>query len=278
MTSNVKDFNHFSREFSSTGIFIENVSNNGTTTSYFLLDDVYLYYQPVEKISVGILFFIIRCILVIIGGIVNIKLYIQINLETCLVQEVTKVYTITQIVFLPIWLCFNSSTDFFHPLNEIVGQWFCTFGWFLIHLCGTIIAFYSFIVSIMRYFFIIHEDRVKMYGLKRAQNHFSWLIIIVPMIMVLWEASNGSDLDVMSVVNKCNGKDHKIFLIEESTSAVFRNKFCEYDTYDNSGSHGQIFSLFRRVSCITNKLALVLTSLNVMEGVVYFKVLKHINR
>ena len=277
MAFNITKHNQFSRNLS-IGLFIENMKNNNRTSTFFSLNDVDLYYQPVEAISVGILFFSIRLILVIIGWIINLKLYFQISKETCLVKDVTKVYTITQIAFLPIWFFFNSGTDFFHPLNEIIGQWFCTTGWFLIHFCGTLIAFYSLVVSLMRYFFIIHEKRVELYGKKKAQRHFSWLIIIIPLIMVLWESSNGSDLDVMSVVNKCYGKDHKIFLIETSTSAVFRNKFCEYDNYDKSGSHGNLFSLFRRFSCVTNKLCLVLTSLNVTEGIVYCRVLAHISR
>ena len=277
MALNITKGNQFSRNLS-IGFFIESNVKNKKNSTFFILDDINLYYQPVETISIGILFFFIRLILVIVGWIINFKLYLQICKETCLVKDVTKVYTMTQMTFLTIWLIFNSSTDFFHPLNEIVGQWYCTTGWFLVHLCGTITAFYSVIVSIMRYFFIIHEKKVELYGKKKAQRHFSWLIFIIPLITVLWEASNGSELDVMSVVNKCNGKDHKIFLIEESASAVFKNKFCEYDTYDETGSYGHIFALFRRVSCWTNKLTMVLTSLNVAEGFVYFRVLAHINR
>ena len=149
------------------------------------------------------------------------ELFLQIDKETCLVKDVTKVYACTQMVFLPIWFCFNSSTDFLHPLNEIIGQWFCTLGWFLVHFCGTIIAFYSFIVSIMRYYFIVYNERADKDGKKRAERMFYWLFIAIPLVTVLWEATNGSELDVMSAVNKCYGKDHKIFLIEQTTSAVY---------------------------------------------------------
>ena len=170
-----------------------------------LLDDIHLFYQPVETISTAILFLLIRLILVLFGEIINIKLFLQIRKETCLVKDVTKVYTICQIVFLPIWLWFNTSTDLFHPLNEIIGQWYCALGWFLIHLCGTIISFYSLTVAIMRYLFIIHEESVEKYGKKKAQEICLWLIIAIPLIMVLWEGANGSEIDLMSVVNKCNG-------------------------------------------------------------------------
>ena len=261
------------------GIIIDNVTKNDETSSLLLLSEVNLYYQPVETVPTASLFFLIRLTLVIVAEITNIQLFLQINKETCLVKDVTKVYTCTQIVFIPIWLCFNTSTDFLHPLNEIIGPWFCHTGWFLVHFGGTIIAFYSFIVSVMRYYFIVHDERVDKRGKKKAERIFFWLILVIPLVMVLWEATNGSDLDVMSAVNKCYGKDHKIFLIEESTSAVFKNKFCEYDTHDDTNdSFGQVFAFFRRVSCITNKLFLVLTSLNVAEGVVYYRVLVHLNR
>ena len=277
MTINVTSYHHSSSD-SFLGLIIDNVANNEKTSPLLVLNDIDLFYQPVETISTASLFLVIRLILMTFGELINIKLFLQISKETCLVKDVTKVYTSAQIAFLPIWLLFNTSTDFVHPLNEIIGQWYCTLGWFSIHLCGTIISFYSFIVAIMRYLFIVHEKGVEKYGKEKANKVCLWLIIIIPLIVVLWEGTNGTDIDVMSVINKCNGKDHKIFLIEESTSDVFKNKVCEYDTTDQRGSYGSVFGLFRRFSCIANKLCMVLVSLNVAEGVIYYRLLAHIKR
>ena len=108
-----------------------------------------------------------------------------------------------------------------------------------------------------------------------------YLTFIIPLLVVIWEGTNGSDSDVLSVVNKCYGKDHKVFLIETSTSEVFKSKFCEYDGYDDQdgGSvYNKLFAIFRRFSCVANKVVLIIMSVNIAEGTIYFRLLSHINR
>lgn len=277
-SSNTNSYSYSSYPFF--GVFIDDFTQSVNSTKY-IFEEVDLFYQPIETPLVASLFFFVRLILFSIGEFVNFKVFLQINKETCLINDVAKVFTINQMVLLPVYLVYNTSTDFFHPMNKIIGQWFCTLGWFLIHLCGTIMAFHSFVVALMRYFFIVHDKKIEHFGKQRAKNLILYLSVIIPLLVVVWEGTNGSDLDVMSVVNKCYGKDHKIFLIERSTSEVFKSKFCEYDGYgDQNGSltYNKAFAIFRRFSCIANKVVLVIMSVNLAEGIVYFKLLSHINR
>ena len=51
-----------------------------------------------------------------------------------LVKDVTKLFTVTQMIFWPFWLMLTTSTDFVHPLKDVVGKWFCTFTWFFFYL------------------------------------------------------------------------------------------------------------------------------------------------
>ena len=250
------------------GVFIDDVTQSVNLTKYNIFEEVDLFYQPIETPLVASVFFLVRLIVVFISEIVNVKVFLQIKKETCLINDVAKVFTCTQMVFLPLWLVYNTSTDFFHPLNEIIGQWYCTFGWFFIHLCGTIIAFHSFVIALMRYLFIVHDKKVENFGKTKAKKIIMYSTVIIPLLVVIWEATNGSDLDVMSVVNKCYGKDHKIFLIERTTSEVFKSKFCEYDGYDEqeegSSSFTKTIAIIRRFSCIANKIVLVIMSINIM--------------
>ena len=262
------------------GIYLENINTSSTNSTRSIVEEIDLYYHPVETPFYATLFFCIRFAFFTIAEIVNIKVFLLMNKETCLIQDVARVFAGTQMIFLPIWLVYQTSTEFVHPLNEIVGHWFCTFGWFFIHLFGTIIAFHSFVVALMRYFFIVHQTKIERYGKKKIKNIFLWISVIIPLILVLWGATNGSDLDVMTVVNKCYGKDIKVFLVETSTTEVLKSKFCEYDSDDwlGFGSLGKVIAMFRRVSCIAHTTVLVLMTVNFSEGILYFRILSHVNR
>ena len=109
----------------------------------YILEDIDLYYQPVHEPMLASVFFIIKIILVIIGWVVNIKVWIMVDKENGLVKDVTKIYSVAMFVYGTVWLLFSTCTDFIHPLNEVIGQWYCDFGWFSIYLSFFIISFHS---------------------------------------------------------------------------------------------------------------------------------------
>ena len=243
-----------------------------------MIDELVLYYQPTESNLLASIFFLVRLAFICLGEFLNVKIFLLMNKETCLVQDVVRVFAATQIAFLPTMLILNTSTDIFHPLNEIVGQWFCTIAWFLTHVFGTIIVFNSLVVAAMRYCFIVHEDKVQLYEKKTVKNCFFWLSIGIPLFMIIWEATNDDELDVISTINKCYGNDHKKFLIDNARSDKFDNKICDYTVAGEVDTFSKTIATLRSVSCITNKVVLILMTLNITEGVLYYKTLSHINR
>ena len=258
--------------------FLSRDTNSSSLTTGSMIDELVLYYQPTESNLLASIFFLIRLAFVGLGEFLNIKIFLLMSKETCLVQDVVRVFAATQIAFLPTMLILNTSTDIFHPLNKIVGQWFCTSAWFLTHVYGTIIVFNSLVVAAMRYCFIVHEDKVKLYEKKTVKNCFFWLSIGIPLFMIIWEATNGSEIDLISTINKCYGKDHKKFLIDKAGSDKFQNNICDYTVAGEVDTFSKIIATLRRVSCITNKVVLILMTLNITEGILYYKTMSHINR
>ena len=258
--------------------FLSRDTNSSSLTTGSMIDELVLYYQPTESNVLASIFFMIRLAFVGLGEFLNIKIFLLMSKETCLVQDVVRVFAATQIAFLPTMLILNTSTDIFHPLNEIVGQWFCTIAWFLTHVFGTIIVFNSLVVAAMRYCFIVHEDKVKLYEKRKVKNCFFWLSIGIPIFMIIWEATNGSEIDLISTINKCYGNDHKKFLIDNARSDKFQSKMCDYTVAGDVDTFGKIIATLRSVSCITNKVVLILMTVNITEGILYYKTLSHINR
>ena len=243
-----------------------------------ILKDINLYYQPLQIPWIAVTFFILRLTLLVAAEYLQFKVYNLMKREKGLVKNVTQLFVLTQMIFWPFWLVFASSTDFFHPMNELVGQWYCDIGSFLFWFLAYIIAFHSFITALMRYFFIIHQEKVEKYGKEKIRKIFFALSVCLPLVLAIWNDLDGNELDAMSFINKCNGRHHKLFLIDTSTLNVVKRNFCIFENYDSSGLLSQFWSSFLKVSCFTNKLVQLMIGFNITEGILYYKILSYKTR
>ena len=112
-------------------IFLSNDSNDDGAAFHELIKDVNLYYQPVQVPSIATIFLIIKSLLLVATEYLLYKVYCLAKRENSLMKDVTLVFVYAQMVFWPVWIFFAASTDFIHPLNEVVGQWYCEAGSFL---------------------------------------------------------------------------------------------------------------------------------------------------
>ena len=246
--------------------------------SRFVLENVDLYYQPVQDPEIGIAFFFSRLIFIVAGLFVQGKVFAMVKTENGLVTEVTKLNIATMMIAGPFWLAFITSADFIHPLNEVIGEWFCVVGWVTIVLSWEIMFFNSFIVAVMRYIFIIHDEKVKIYGKQKARKIFLLLSFLIPFLLVVLIAIENSELHVISFINKCYGVDHKVFLADTSTLPVAKHNFCEFNAYEGTDFYGNALSILRRTVCIAKTIVFLFMGFNFFEGIIYYKIWSHINR
>lgn len=275
MKENIRFYHPFTK--SDFGFLITDYSEQSNESLSFL-EEVNLYYQPVQEPKLAGSFFSIRLFLILVGELLHVKLYKLIKKENGLIKTVTRLFTVTQMIFWPFWLFLTTSTDFVHPLNVVIGKWYCTFAWFFFYFGWIIISFHSFIVSLLRYCFIVHSKKVENIGKEKVKTVFLFASVLVPLLVVIWAAIEGSELNAMSFINKCYGNHHKVFLIDTSTLNVVKRNFCQFEVMENHHRFGMIISLLRRFSCIT-KITLMLTmGFNISEGLIYYKLLSHIYR
>lgn len=263
---------------SSFGIFLKNHTNEGDVFAGEVTKDINLYYQPVQIPLLATIFLMIKTVLLVATEYLLYKVYHLAKKENGLVKDVTMVFVFAQMLFWPVWIFFVASTDYIHPLNEVIGQWYCETGSFLFYFPIMIITSHSFISALMRYFFIIHEDKIATYGKEKARRNFLILSVLLPFLMAVWEVADGAELDSFSFINKCNGKHHNVFLIDTSTLNIAKRNFCGFEQYNTEGIWNQIISWIRMLSCIINKVLLVTIGLNVTEGFLYFRILSHMHR
>ena len=251
---------------------------NKSILKFEAVEDINLYHQPLHMPWIAITFSGIKLLVLIAGEYLQIKVYHLMKKERNIVTNITQLFVVTQMIFWPFLFLFSGSTDFFHPMNELVGQWYCNIASFFFWLLAYVILSHSFIVATMRYFFILHREKVDKYGKEWVQQMFLALSVGLPLFMAIWDELEGTELDAMSFINKCNGKHHQVFLIESSTLNVVKRNFCAFEDYDTTGLMAKILALLRQCSCVTNKIVQLLIGFNITEGFLYYKIFTHINR
>ena len=259
------------------GFFMRGAVSNGNDT-HFLLKSIDLYYQPVEEPVFAIMYLVVGLIMFVVGEMIQFKLLFMVKRENGLIKEVTQVYSITSIIMYPFWLFVPTITDFIHPLNEVIGDWFCfiarwlTLGYFLY------IWMQSFIVAMMRYWFIVKEESVKKYGKEKTKRVFLYLSIFLPVMIVLWSIAENIELDLWLFVNRCYGIDHRMFLINVAPDTASNPKFCQIGTFDDKDLNGKILVFIERASCFFKAIVTFVLTFNITEGILYYKIFSHLKR
>ena len=268
---------HFYHPFKnpSFAVLTEGVTDPKNITGY-VLSDIDLYYQPLEGPFVSFTFFILKLISIIIGEGIGIKVLTMVKKEVGLLTEITKLFVISQMILYPILLFFDLTINLIYPVNEVIGDWFCTLGWFSWGLFMRIGLNNSFIAALMRYLFIIHETRVKAYGKRRVKRIFFVLSIAIPLFQFILQAADGSPR--LSFINKCYGKDHDVFLIETSTLNVLKNKFLKLENSEINGVIHSVYEMWKRICKILEATLFVIMGFNISEGVIYYKIFSHMHR
>ena len=104
---------------------------------------------------------------------------------------------------------------------------------------------------------------------------FLFLSVFLPLLLMVWSIADKTDIDAISLFNKCYGTYHKVFLFDTSTVKVAKRNFCEFVEYDVSGSLGKIIATIRRYACITRTLLILFLGFNFTEFFIYYKILTH---
>ena len=242
-----------------------------------IFEDIDLNHQPLPEPEIGIILVIIKLLFVSIGLFVHVKVWFLIKNEKSISTQVVKVYIIALIVMCPSWLIFSTIIDFIHPVDEVIGLWFCTLGKFIIYFCFIIVAFNSFIVAFMRYLFIVHEEKVKQYGKEKVKKLFLILSLLFPLLLNIWRTIDAPAKDPMSIINKCYGNHHVVFLMESSSSLAGEG-FCPSMAHADGDVFSMLVAIVGKCSCIVRVLIVFILGFNFTEGFLYFKIFTHMKK
>jgi hypothetical protein len=178
-------------------------------------------------------------------------------------------------IYWPVKAFFETSTDFVYPLREIIGEWFCIIAFFWIVYGTTLVVFHSFVVGLMRYSFVVHYKKIREFGKEKAKLVFFWISILIPLLVTVWGFLVRREISTISSLNKCNGIHHNAFLVEHSISSTAKRNFCFFETFDQEDRYG--LASVKKTLCVLNTVLYAIMGLNVVEGILYWRTVKHSN-
>ena len=258
------------------GFLWEDSKTTGNATIGQLVDDIDFYYQPLEPPWIAIIFFFVRLTIIFIGEIIGKKVVIMTREETGILSEITLMFISIQMIFHPILIFFELSVNLIHPINEIIGPWICTVGWLFYNVSTKIVLNYSFFAAIMRYVFVVHDDRVGRYGKDKVKRHFLYLYLTITIAQIVMKAVDGTSR--LSFINKCYGRDHEIFLIETSSLSVLKRKFWTSAQNQDKTMLDLLLHMIKRIIKILDTIAFLALGFNLTEVIVYRTIFSHLDR
>ena len=91
------------------------------------------------------------------------------------------------------------------PANEILGIWFCH----MVSILGYVWLFkvwlFSLLVAILRYLYVVHNEKIREYGLARIERRIRILYWAIPTGLMAFHLGLRTDHDTMIWVNRCYG-------------------------------------------------------------------------
>ena len=241
-----------------------------------IVDEIDLYYQPLLDPLLAISFFFVKALVILIGEIIGMKFMKAMKKENGLLKDVTMLFVTWQMACHPILAFFDLINSLIYPAADVFGSWFCTLGWFVWGYGVRLALYNSFITAMMRYLFVIHEEKVAAYGKEKVKKIFWYISLLLPLFHILLKIADGSP--TLSFINKCYSYDNKVFLSESTTLNVLKNKFWKTETTTINEALDVVIAVMMKTIKLIESAIFLIMGFNVSEFFIYVKIFSHLNR
>ena len=244
-------------------------SNNFTTDSYH--SDM-----EIQSPSTFHIFHIVfQVILFCIG------LYFQVRTVLVCVEEKNKTWQIhiahsmVMTIYYGYIITFHPITYFIPSLATHLGNWICYVSAFISFFCFQAMVLHSLLIAIMKYIFIVHTWKARLFGEERIQRIFLLVSIMYPIILstvtILLSFFVRNSFRVRPEVQNCFGKEY----FASSNSNGKTVLFCDLGISDSNHS---ILSFFLKFVCIARACVNAVIGSNIPEGFFYFMTFRSMKR
>ena len=104
------------------GFWLNDQGDVSNSTTGLVIDDIYLYYQPLEHPLVVISFFVLKLIVILIGERIGFKLILMIKKDRGILRSITLLFIVLQMVLWPLGILFDLIVNLVQPVIEVIGK------------------------------------------------------------------------------------------------------------------------------------------------------------
>ena len=159
------------------------------------------------------------------------------------------------------------------PAAEVIGIWFCHVASVFKFVWVFKIWVFSLLMSLLRYVYVVHNEKIKGYGLARVERIFRILYWAVPAGLMILHLSLRKNHDPRPWINRCYGWSPEL---PSSVNWWYKakQKFCVYNDYGFANPFAE-YGL--RILCGVNFGATFLLFSNLAEAFIYYSIHTHLS-
>ena len=202
-----------------------------------------------------------------------------------IMQNLLSCYSvIVPFTFSIVFTYLNIILQYINPPSEIFGEWFCFAYEYFAHSTGLYLGSFSIFTAGMKYWFIVHNAKARVYGEEKAKRRFLVLHLALPVVMAAMNSISNGNKDQIYVVNIC-WKHFPETIINATTreeTSLTDRFLCLDRTYSIEAYIGELASVyfepFLRTICGSISVFYILFCSNMGELIIYWLIFKYLNR
>ena len=220
-----------------------------------------------------------QLILYAIGSYIQIKVISTCRKEKDKVWQITITNSIIMMIVFTFVMIFETVTSHVPVMSQHTGEWICFFAAFIYIYGPIIMGLHSFVVSLMKFVFIVYQDTAIDFGEEKLKKIFfvgnlvHALVLSIPAVIFY-------DFESMNSVTECLGLYEKVLeRSNTSNAAIDRMFFCKLNDegYDINAEFQPSYIL-KQSFCATRMVWVFSLSSNIPEGVLYHYIFEKMRR
>ena len=202
-----------------------------------------------------------------------------------IIQTLLSCYSlIVPFTFTIVFTYLNLILPFASSASEVFGGWFCFAYEYFAHSTGLYLGTFSLFTAGMKYWFIVHNAKARVYGEEKAKRQFWILHLFLPFFMAAMNSVSNGNKDQIYVVNICwKDPPNQVYLnatIEEASLTdrfLCRDRSYDLQAYIGENASNYVEPLFRSI-CGSISVFYILFCSNMGEFIIYWMIFKYLNR
>ena len=251
-----------------------NVSKTMNESFAATRDNNYVFDIVTEVITIAF-----RIVLCSIGTYINLKIIFVCKRERNKTWQVDIVRSIAVIPLMFFAITFEAMNDYFsNPISDYTGVSICYIAAFVYIYLPYLMAFYSLVVSIMKYVFIVHQQKAIGIGEDLIKRWFFWFNLIHPLVIAISTVLL-FDFESIAFLIKCFKLEQKLAQRYDSPTGNLERLFlCKLRSSERDMEEGNAIYILTQTFCAFKMIYFLILSSNIPEAFFYYKIFKEMRR